>query len=256
MSACSRSPVCEARRQGPAATVAALSTVRGQTLGPCLPRLREAEPASFRVRTLATSLARFSLIARSVGPVWTRAGKDGYRMFYGSRRSRATERPAANDVSMARQASLYRAYAALVRRVARTSGVCWGDVDDVVQRVFLTVFTKLDSIRAGSERAFIVAVTVREAGHVRRGYRRRAEVSEGASAPKSSGAPRLDEGLHQRRQVAAALARLRALPDVLRTVWLLHEGEGLTCEEIAKRQRAPLGTVKTWLRRARAQLRS
>lgn len=153
-----------------------------------------------------------------------------------------------------RQRQLFSEFAGMVQAICRRAGVREGDVDDVVQRVFLTVFSKLEIIHKGAARSFVAAVAKREAGHVRRSYRRRSEVPEEELAPRSSGAPRLDVHLHERRQLRCAALLLSEMEDVLRTVWLRHELLGLTCQEIAAADGAPLGTVKTRLRRARQLL--
>ncbi len=51
-----------------------------------------------------------------------------------------------------------------------------------------------------------------------------------------------------------AVALLWTLPERLRTMYLLHERDGLTHEELAEQLDLPLGTVKTQLRAAQADL--
>jgi RNA polymerase sigma-70 factor (ECF subfamily) len=51
-----------------------------------------------------------------------------------------------------------------------------------------------------------------------------------------------------------AVALLWTLPEHLRTMYLLHERDGLTHEEIAEQLTLPLGTVKTQLRAAQESL--
>jgi RNA polymerase sigma-70 factor (ECF subfamily) len=67
--------------------------------------------------------------------------------------------------------------------------------------------------------------------------------------------PRADDALEQ-RQVAAALSRaVEALPPNYRTVVHLFHVEHLSYKEIAASLEVPIGTVMTWLHRARARLR-
>jgi RNA polymerase sigma-70 factor (ECF subfamily) len=141
-----------------------------------------------------------------------------------------------------------------VRAVCRRCGIRLGDVDDVVQRVFMTIYAKLDCIEPGAERAFVVAVARHEVGHLRRTYARRAEVDDLTLAPRSSGAVRLDERLHQQRSLADVDRALARMPASLSRAWRMYELEGLSCARIAGVLDVPLGTVKTRLRRARQWL--
>src|SRR3954471_7434954 len=90
----------------------------------------------------------------------------------------------------------------MIWRSLRRFGVREADIDDLIQRVFLTASRRLAEIRPGAERAFLFAVAIREAGHVRRSYRRRAEVSEEAIADKSTGKLRPDDLLGRSEALA------------------------------------------------------
>lgn len=136
-------------------------------------------------------------------------------------------------------------------RSLRRNGVREGDVDDLVQRVFLTASRRLAEIRPGAERAFLFAVALREAGHVRRSYRRRGEVGAEALADQSTGAPRPDELVGQRQGLQVIDAVLESMDDDLRTVFVLFEVEEQSAQQIAELLDIPLGTVKSRLRRAR-----
>lgn len=140
-------------------------------------------------------------------------------------------------------------------RSLRRHGVRDGDVDDLVQRVFLTAARRLGEIRYGAERAFLFAVAIREAGHLRRSYRRRGEVGTEALADRSTGAVRPDEWVGQRQRLAAIDAVLEEMDDDLRTVFVLFEVEEMPAHEIADLLGIPLGTAKSRLRRAREDFR-
>ena len=62
-----------------------------------------------------------------------------------------------------------------VWRVARRCGVHSSHLEDVIQEVFLVVAQKLACIEPDTERAFVMAVTVRVAANWRRAQRRRPE---------------------------------------------------------------------------------
>ena len=155
-----------------------------------------------------------------------------------------------------RQAELFRSYYQLVRRVALQHGARESDADDLAQRVFLIVFGKLANIRTGSEWAYVRAVTIREAGHLRRTYARRAEVDAEALGPRSTGAPRLDDRLHRHRVLSSLLNRLGRLAETVRGTWWQHEVDGWSAQRIAEVEGVPVGTVKSRLLRARRELRA
>lgn len=143
----------------------------------------------------------------------------------------------------------------LVRQIARCHGVALGDIDDVVQRVLLTVLGKVGQIRLGSERAFVVAVARYEAAHMRRTYRRRSELTEDAIPPRSSGQPRLDDWLHRRVMLTRVNAALSEMDPKHCEVLVQSSIDGWSCERIARHAGVPIGTVKTRLRSARRELK-
>lgn len=130
------------------------------------------------------------------------------------------------------------------------------DIDDVIQRVFLTASRRLADIRPGAERSFLYAVAMREAGHVRRTRRRRGEVGTEALLDKSTGALRPDELVSRRQALELVSHALAQMDDDLRSVFLLCEVEELSSAEAAEALGIPIGTVKSRLRRAREDFAS
>jgi RNA polymerase sigma-70 factor, ECF subfamily len=139
-----------------------------------------------------------------------------------------------------------------VWRSLRRFGVPSADVDDATQRVFLIANDKLDRIRTGSERSFLIGVAARVASHARRSYHRREAAELGFStAPPPEGNPNPEE-LTQRREDRDLLDRvLDAMPAELRAVFVLFELEELSIDEMAALLTLPRGTVASRLRRAR-----
>jgi len=133
----------------------------------------------------------------------------------------------------------------------RRYGVRDGDVDDVAQRVFLTAARRLGEIRAGSERAYLLTIAAREAGHMRRSYRRRGEVAEDAMPEEASGSSRPDELTSRKQALSHARSALDGMARDLRTVFVLFELEERSATEIAALLAIPVGTAKSRLRRAR-----
>jgi len=154
-----------------------------------------------------------------------------------------------------RQRLLLIHHCQVVRQIARCHGVALADIDDVVQRVLLTVLGKVGQIRPGSERAFVVAVARYEAAHMRRTYYRRSELAEDAMPPRSSGQPRLDDWLHRRVMLSRVNAVLAEMDPKFCEVLVQSTIDGWSCERIARHAGLPVGTVKTRLRSARRELR-
>lgn len=143
---------------------------------------------------------------------------------------------------------------AFVWRSLRRFGVGSADVDDAAQRVFLIANEKLDSIRPGSERSFLIAVAMRVASHTRRANQRR-EAAQQRWFESQAIAP-VPEGPAKRAEARDMLDRvLDKMPADLRSVFVLFELEELTVDEVAALLRLPRGTVATRLRRARMVFR-
>jgi RNA polymerase sigma-70 factor (ECF subfamily) len=134
------------------------------------------------------------------------------------------------------------------------------DAEDVVQEVFLTIWRKAGEFAPGraSGEAWLVAITRNRAiDRMReRGRRRHAPVESlenhaDANARSDALADRADVA----RTVSGALDGLEPRhAKVIRAAWL----DGLSYDELSKREGVPVGTIKTWvfrgLRRMRARL--
>ena len=142
-----------------------------------------------------------------------------------------------------------------------------GDHDealDLSQEVFLRVFRTIHRFRGQSTlRTWIYRIAVNQCHNRRRFWRRRGRdretpLEDGILAPAIAGERRpatpYDETLRleRARQVQAALLELRFEH---RSVLVLREVEGLTCEEVAAALGVPEGTVKSRLSRAREAMR-
>lgn len=164
----------------------------------------------------------------------------------------APARAATTTPTTATLADLVTTHADFLWRQLRRLGVPEGQVDDALQRVFLTASRRLSSIEAGRERAFLFSVVRHTAAHVRRDLARLREQALDAAAfelPSPDAGP--DELLDAARARALLDIALDALDDELREVFVLAEIEGLTGPEIGELVAVPLGTVASRLRRAR-----
>jgi RNA polymerase sigma-70 factor (ECF subfamily) len=164
--------------------------------------------------------------------------------------------PALPPAAAARLRGLVDEHFAFVWRCLRRAGTPEADIDDVLQRVFLTAARKLSDIHAGAERGFLFAVARREAGHLRRSHRRRGEVSQEAILDKSTGALRPDELAGRQQALGFVSSVLEQMEEDLRTVFLLCDVEEMSSLEVAEALGIPAGTVKSRLRRAREDFAS
>jgi RNA polymerase sigma-70 factor (ECF subfamily) len=143
-----------------------------------------------------------------------------------------------------------------VARVLRKAGVPQSELDDLIQRTFISVAQRLDDIHCGAERRFMFRVAVHNAAHARRTRARRREDLTCGSPPEGIEKLGTPEYLVQRKQMHEALERIiDCVPRDLRVVLLLHAAEEKSTGEIAALLSLPRGTVASRLRRARAHVR-
>ncbi|HEU4799417.1 MAG TPA: RNA polymerase sigma factor [Gemmatimonadales bacterium] len=148
-------------------------------------------------------------------------------------------------------------YDAHVDRVWRLVYRIVGDADqaaDCVQETFIRAFSRLASFRGESSLAtWIGSIAITTALNAVRSLKRRgARMVSIEDAPESGAEPRNgDPDLKQKLHAA-----IDALPKGYRTVFLMHDVEGYTHEEIGAALSIASGTSKAQLSRARARLRS
>ncbi len=126
-----------------------------------------------------------------------------------------------------------------------------GTAEDLWQDTFFSASVALDRGESPREpAAWLRSIAVRKAVDFARRSDVRPVVADTLDAASATAAPK-----------AASASRvdfeddLAALPAVERTVVLLAYREAFTMAEIAELFAVPIGTVKTWLSRARAALR-
>jgi RNA polymerase sigma-70 factor (ECF subfamily) len=130
------------------------------------------------------------------------------------------------------------------------------DLDDLIQEVFLQVHRSIGDFRGDARfSTWLYRLTVNVVLMHRRSAKSRPHlVAEEAAAPPRD--PRLlpDEQVARSRRVAAFYRTIDRLSEKKRTVFVLHEIEGLSPAEIAKIVEAPVLTVRTRLFYARREL--
>jgi RNA polymerase sigma-70 factor (ECF subfamily) len=124
------------------------------------------------------------------------------------------------------------------------------DAEDVCQEVFVRVFRSLHRWDAArSFRPWLLGIAV---NRCRTWISKRARRPELADYLQDTAEARpADDSLELAREVAAALDQLR--PEYREAFVLFHE-QGLAYDAIAEALDRPVGTVKTWLHRARLEL--
>lgn len=150
---------------------------------------------------------------------------------------------------------LVQSHVQLVARILRNAGTAEADIDDDVQRVFITLSNRLNDVRVGAEKSFLVQTALHTAAHARRTAARRRETLTD-SPPEISDHAANPEVMTEQRQVRRTLDQiLQAMDADLRSVFVLFEIEGMTTTEIASILEIPSGTVASRLRRARSEFR-
>jgi RNA polymerase sigma-70 factor (ECF subfamily) len=139
---------------------------------------------------------------------------------------------------------LYNLYGPMVHGIL-LARVPWGEVDDLVQDVFLVAFKRIHTLReAGAFGGWLAMIARNRAVDF---HRRRRETEE------------LPENLAQRSSVdpeaAEALALIRTLPEAYRETLVLRLVEGMTGPEISERTGLTPASVRVNLHRGMKLLR-
>jgi len=160
---------------------------------------------------------------------------------------------AARDGDRAAFGQLYERYARMVHGVL-LSKVTVGDVDDLVQDVFIRALRRLSTLReTGSFGAWLTAI----ARNVANDYHRRSVPEEPLTDDASDHEVQVgtSSGDHA-GPAAAVLEVVRSLPDAYRETLILRLVEGMTGPEIAARTGMTHGSVRVNLHRGMEQLRA
>ncbi len=180
-------------------------------------------------------------------PVDARAGGDAALPRPTARASRDRE---------ARLRGIVEKHIDFVARVLRNAGSPSAEIDDDVQRTFIIAARKLEDVRPGAEKSFILRVALNVAAHARRTLARRREVAVEPTLELADAAAS-PEQIADRNQARRMLDRiLEEMHTDLRTVFVLFEIEEMSMIEIAAALGIPQGTVASRLRRARAEFRA
>jgi RNA polymerase sigma-70 factor, ECF subfamily len=128
-----------------------------------------------------------------------------------------------------------------------------GEVDDLVQDVFLQALPRLNSLRDSARfGAWLAAIARNRASDYYRRSRPTTELTETLPADQIEDRAATSAEM---AQAAAVLAAIRELPDAYRETLILRLVEGMTGPEIAARTGLTPGSVRVNLHRGMQQLR-
>jgi RNA polymerase sigma-70 factor (ECF subfamily) len=164
-------------------------------------------------------------------------------------RLRAGEAPAFEELVMMYQ---HRVFGVALRMLGNRA-----EAEDVAQEAFVRAHRALGDFRGDAKLStWLYAITSRLClNRLASGERRLTRHGEDALLRLSDAGPRPDAAL-ERRELETALGRAIAeLPEDRRIVVVLRDLEGLSYEEIAQVLELELGTVRSRLHRARADLK-
>jgi len=146
-------------------------------------------------------------------------------------------------------------YIDFVARVLRNAGTPDAEIDDEVQRTFITAARRLDDVRPGAEKGFLFKIALNLAAHARRTLARRREVLADEAPERNETFPTPEQLTDQKRMRQLLDGVLDRMDESLRVVFVLYEFEEMNMSEIADVLEIPRGTVASRLRRARAEFR-
>ena len=155
----------------------------------------------------------------------------------------------------ARLRAMVDRYLDFVARVLRNAGTPDAEIDDEVQRTFITAARRLDDVRPGAEKGFLFKIALNLAAHVRRTMARRREVLAEEAPERNETFPTPEQLTDQKRMRQLLDRVLDRMDESLRVVFVLYEFEEMNMSEIADVLEIPRGTVASRLRRARGDFR-
>jgi len=141
---------------------------------------------------------------------------------------------------------------AYVLRTLRRLGVAPSDTEDMAHEVFLAVHSQLHAYdRSRPLRPWLFGFAFRIASHYRRKARRETELPDAEDVLDPSDGP--DVTLEKQRKRILVLKAIEPMELGRRAVFVMHELDGCTCEEIARTLEIPVGTVYSRLRLGREE---
>lgn len=151
-------------------------------------------------------------------------------------------------------ADIVRANAGYVGRALRYLGVREAELDDACQEVFLVVQRRAESYEEhGTLRTWLYAICIRVAKAERRKHARRREEPLTVLEEATVG-PSQEHALERKRSRELLASLLDELDDDKRNVFVLHEIEEMSMQDISRIVGCPLQTAYSRLHAAREQM--
>ena len=154
--------------------------------------------------------------------------------------------------------TLFRRHAAFVANFLVRLGMDRGELEDVVQEVFMIAHRR-GGFAPGPARptTWLADIAIRVAANRRRSHRRaRVATDEDTVARKATVEPAQGEAIDARRALDRVQRALDTVDEDKRAVFILYELEGESCEAIAAGLAIPIGTVYSRLFAARRKFES
>lgn len=153
---------------------------------------------------------------------------------------------------------LYRIYAPVVLRFLARSTRSEADLDDLVQQVFVNVFSSIGKFRGDARLTSwlyrIAACTVANSHRSNTRRHRRHDAYRTHTESLSGDSGDVHSQVAARRTLHALDGVLDELSPKLRVVWVMVELEGLTPDEVSKSLQIRPGTVRSRLHKARSHV--
>ena len=148
---------------------------------------------------------------------------------------------------------LFECHYASIWRLLRRLGVPQAKLDDAAQEVFWVAARRLSDIEPGREHPFLYGVALRIASNLirRSSPMRCSDLDQFPHLVDQRPSP--EEQLQQRQMRQLLDEVLDCMPEDLRTIFVLHEIEGLEVRQVAELVEIPVGTASSRLRRAREE---
>nr|WP_275936604.1 sigma-70 family RNA polymerase sigma factor [Labilithrix luteola] len=151
---------------------------------------------------------------------------------------------------------LFREHFRFVCVTLRRLGVREGDVEDVAQEVFVVVHRKLDSYDpADPARLWLFAICLRTASAYRRLARHRRQVQQDPEREVADSDPLADDLIAREQSRRLVLTALDSIELERRAVFVMHDLEEFSANQISETLSVPVNTVYSRLRRAREEFR-
>jgi RNA polymerase sigma-70 factor (ECF subfamily) len=134
------------------------------------------------------------------------------------------------------------------------------DADDVTQEVLIKIWTNIEKFNMISARTWIIKTTHnlcidylrKRMKASERNYSIDEEFVENRINPDKNSDPQ--KIIHEKFMVNKVKEKVKALPENLRSIFVLYELQGMKYKEISKALDIPINTVKVYLMRARKKL--